>query len=278
MLVALMALVLSATAAPAQEGPYRPGMPETLERPVQTDPHPASVDRFRKVYAAKSRPRIMVLWNREVTDELGSAYRNRETEETTKFTEHTESSKSFSGHTDAGFESTGLTESAGSETTTRNKVQGRERMDSARRDSGMAEGTAWELQGAYAATMKEAGVRLIDRNLAIRKNATERQAGAGDIQGAETRAMSQSADIVVEILAVADPGAATGRVFRVNALDTRASRQLVSFTSSGLPASSTQSTFVAVKGGFEKRYREPTWNEVGRQLAVETMEALAGSL
>lgn len=277
-MLVLMALALPATAVLAQEDPYRSGMPETLERPVQADPHPASVDKFRKIYAAKSRPRMMVLWNREVTDELGSEYRSRETEETTRFTENTESSRNFSGHTDAGFESTGLTESVGSETITRNKVQGRERVDSARRDSGMSERTAWEMQDAYAVTMKQAGVRLTDRNLAIRKNATERQAGAGDVQGAETRAMSQSADIVIEILAVADPGAATGRVFRVKALDTRASRQLVSFTSSGLPASSTQSTFVAVKGGFEKRYHEPTWNEVGRQLAVETMEALAGAL
>jgi hypothetical protein len=241
----IVAAMAFSSAANAQ---YREGQPPTLDPPPPApDAETVAVSNFGPAYRRAGTPRIVIFWNRHFDDEVASRYRQK-----TEYEQH--------NHDDGAVH--------GSITT------GDERISSKRRDL-VTEPVDWDMEGAFNSAMTGSGARLVDRASIMRiQGVADGAEERANVQGIETRAITDKADIIVEILSSADSRAIDGISYRVVAKDVRNAVVLADFTTSGRPPA-RQMPYVAGPNGFERaRQPEPGPEDIGRQLAVELMQAL----
>lgn len=257
---------------------YRTGVPEVMTPPPEPAA-PAIAPLFRRAYAAQGSPRLMLFWNRAITDEVATPYQ-RETE--------THSSTSWgaqagsSGHTairpdgwgGRDIHSQRHSSASGGSTTTTRTTEALRRADGGQY-APVRDEDGWAFEDAFHAAFAEAGVRLVDRAMTVRGQARDAGREAPNLQAVEAQAMASHADYVVEVLPGRDAG---GPLFRVSVKAVRSGRVVASFTSAGLPPAPASPVFVPVPGrGYQEAV--PVVGPAGRghQLARETMERLAAA-
>jgi hypothetical protein len=256
---AFAAIILAALPVGAS-AQYRDGQPATMARPAApVDPSIGVSARFRTSYARAGSPRIVVFWNRTFDDEVASRYQDR----------------TVSAETES------ITRTAGGEIRKRmsDTASGTERVGAAARAGIGSESVDWQVEQAFTAALVQSGARLVDRGMAMRLTGAALGAGErSNIQELETRALSKSADLLIEVLQSNDPRAPNGIVFRVNVRDLRSARQLASVMTSGQPPQPRMG-YVAGPNGFVRATApEPSPSDIGAQVAVTLMSSLANGL
>jgi hypothetical protein len=239
--------------------------------PVVEDDRPA-VGAFAQRYWAHKSPRIVLFWNREMSDE---------TERKKVLTETTESADRYSETetTDVTNSDSGqnkLRELEGFKKNVTVKKTSEEAQDDNQRE-GLSEKTEFLLRKAVMDKLAAAGVRFIDRAMMIRTTALHQ--GYIEAQTAETHGLLNQADWLMEVLLVPDGDAPLGYGFRVALKNPRTSSVLSEFYTSALPVIRQQRRFVARHGGFEREPpRQATLYDVADALSRDILREFEQSL
>jgi len=267
-LATALAFGLVTTAAGAQT--YREGMPEVLQAPP---PRPgagamdaATASSFRAAYARHKSPRMVIFWNRQLTDSLSTSYEEwsrvslvdgRSAEKTVYY----DGAEANSARVAVAETRSGRTASTAD----------------GQRETGLAERADWRAAQGFNRTMLAGGARLIDRNLIMRSTAL-RSADKNDAQSVEMSALEGKADLLVEVLQTPDSSAPSGYTFRVDVKDIRSGTLLANVVTQGVPAPSGPGRFVATGSGYQReRPLPPTVDQVGARVASEVMRAMVST-
>ncbi len=257
---------------------FRSDMPQTLSPPsAAPSVEVARAGDFGKRYAAAGRPRAVLFWNRVVDDEVGAQFETMQHSRTV--TERTAGA--------AAAEVRGVNGAAGAvtqgsiETRERDSHQSTRRIDGGARPRGVGVRDDWALESSYTAALQNAGVRLVDRNVAMRLMQAKGNVSSPSEQPlVEARALAQAADWVIEVVPAPDAKGELGLAFRISVTDTRSGAILVRTVSLGRSADTDRPRpFVAGERGFVRGRAEPsTMESVGKQLALDTLSALGQRL
>lgn len=270
--IAVLMLSAALVPMPAMAAPlYREGQPEVL---TPAPPPPSRIDNARSAfpgaYARARKPRIMIFWNRNFSDEVTTVYRDRL---------HIEDNRSASGaaFTDRTDYWDGQTNSADVSASSRRTLDASvvtDRVDSP--NSRVASQPAdYQLEGAFTDALIGAGAILIDRSVSMRLTALGKDPGdTPNVQTLEAKALTAKADLLLEVQQYADSAAPSGVGFRVSVRDVRQARIIASFTTTARPETGP-AKWVAGRYGFEKATPvAPSLRRVGEQLGAETLSAL----
>lgn len=263
-LVASMGLPLPANAQ------YREGQPMVLAPASDPQSGVAAPDDtgFRSAYAKAGSPRITVFWNRQLSDTLSTQYDQVQQAEV---------------HASAG-QITRVSPSGNALATVRQSStvatlrEGERALPQAgEARSLLSERSEWPIASAFNTRLQRAGVRLVDRNMAMRSQAAgETAADRRDVQGLEIKALQGKSELLAEVLQTADPRAPFGVMFRVDIKDVSSGELLASVVSDGKPPIRGPGRFVAGRNGFERETPpEATPADIGDVVAIATLNALA---
>ena len=262
---ALGLIALSALVAPAS-AQYRTGVPEVLTPP----PPPASALStaariFRARYTQHGSPRIILFWNRALSDEVQSQYADRVSAVATTRTGAVEGPV---GETAYG--------AASGRIDTFDAASTRERVREGQRDS-MAEAADWKAETAFNRAFIDNGARFVDRSVAIRATAHGRKLGpTPNAQEIETSAMIGKADLLMEVLQTPDPDSPVGYSFRAEIKDVRSGQILATAVNNGSTVSHGPGRMVATSRGFVREApARASLEDVGESLAADLMRALS---
>ncbi|MET0372134.1 MAG: hypothetical protein ABW039_12260 [Sphingobium sp.] len=279
MLVATPAMAQYRDGQPPMSGPgnnMRAGEPETLAPPPPpADPALGAMSRFGYAYARAKSPRIVVFWNREFTDEVASKYEHYTRIDSAAVGVAASQSVAVGGFGIAAGASQGAAMSASS-TEIRSGV---DRVGTSQRASNYAETIDFDIEQAFQGTLSQSGARLVDRTSIMRTTGLAQGAGQeANVQGLETSAILNKADIVLEVVQMADSRKERGIAYRIIARNVRSGKVLARLSSDGEPPARPM-PLVAGPNGFVRAVQPAaTPSDVGRQLAVETMGALASAM
>jgi len=243
---------------------YRDGLPPVMTPPPHyAAPDPAGVlAGFADTYRRQGAPRVIVFWNRALSDATASAYELR-----------SDSRSDTHGAEDLTLYADGRTITRDSTTESSSRM-GLHRTDDGKR-GGLSERADWRAEEGFNKAMLANGVRLVDRAMAIRATAAGPGGGGGDAVAAESAALAGKADLLVEILQTPDASAPSGYAFRVDVKDVRSGALLANFVTRGDPPQGPR-RFVAGGNGYEReRPRAPSIGTVGAQVGQEMLTALA---
>lgn len=267
--IALVAALLAADLAIAQQ--YRDNMPEVLQapppRPGAAQLNAATTSAFRAAYARRKSPRMVIFWNRQLTDSLSTSY-----EEWSRFSlvDGRAVDKTYyeDGSTVAGARVVEAEARSGRSAATADGA----------RSVGLPERADWRAAQGFNRTMLAGGARLIDRTLIMRSTALQKGIDRGDTQGVEMSALIGKADLLVEVLQTPDEGAPSGYTFRVDVKDIRSGTLLATVVTQGVPPSGGPGRWVAGPNGYQReRPLPPTIDQVGARVASEVMSALVAN-
>lgn len=278
-LIPLVALVVCVGESLAQ---YRDGQPVIAPTPTATEPRAQNiVPIFLDVYRTAGRPRIALLWNREFTDQSHSTVIDKHVTR-----ESGTSSANSLDKTSQGAAESAVLKDAGesfdrSKTVTATKTFEAERA----RAVALAERHSAMLQRNFAAEMNRGGVQFIDRALAMRSTAAAQHRGGGDPRLIEADALLGRADMLLEILMIADKDAPAAHGFDVRVKDLKRGTEVASVYSRAVPPAPRQGPggWVAGSNGYEfKTAPAPAAqvgpDQIGAALARDVMFVLGSAL
>lgn len=262
---------------PFPAGLYRGGQPIVLssppEEPKASGPgEDAIIAVYRRAYRDLKRPRIAIYWNRTLTDRISQWFQPKRIKST--------------GEVELNFR---VPEGPLKGTGRGSRNLGLEHLRTDPIRAGMRERVAMEFQDGFYGPLLETGTRLIDRAAILRlerndlPNRLQRDT-APDIQALETEALKDYADLLLEVLLIADRKTPTGFAFRILVKRIRNGQIVASRFTRGIIAEDDddkdppKGELKPGPGGFyrvpvERKKIEP--KDIGRQLAIETMQILS---
>ena len=268
--------VLYADAALSQ---YREGLPVLDARP---QPVPAPLDKtvptFQTSYKSAGSPRIVLLWNREITDQFAAVSVDKEITNEIGSANTTGLDRTTAGPAGAAT----LRKSNSSHAA--NKVVTTVHTDETGplRQASLPEWAVTQIERAFTDAMNRAGVRFVDRALSIRMEAAKDHRNGGDPKLIETDAIQKRADLLLEILLVPDRAATAGYAFDVRAKDLRRGTEVGSiYSKAAVRRDQPRGDWVAGPSGYEFRVRPlevPPPSKVGEALAMDVMQMLSTAI
>lgn len=243
--IATLVAITPSQSLRAQNGEERP--PIMQPRPRAPDPASVAVSNFVPAYRRAGNPRIVIFWNREFSDEVSSEYRT-----VTEYEDIDDGQGMKSGRSSVG-----------------------EQRKTTKRKALVDEAVDWDLEGAFNQMLGRSGANMVDRTSIMRTQGVQDGAEErANVQAIETRAVAGKADLMVEILRTVDQRSPDGITFRIVVRDVNDARILADFTTDGRPPAQRMG-LVAGPDGYERaKPPEPGPDDIGRQLAVELMQAL----
>lgn len=270
-LLAAAALALAVGAPPSLAQQYRAGEPPTLPPPPQADPDApanATLNQFAEWNAASGRPRILIFWNRELTDETSTLEDRRfvETETrrngrtVTEDSTNTQFGNAFRSDDDSVSERR-LERGETSKVTTGGKYAALDRV------------TSRVLEDTFVNMFLAAGASIADRDALIRKISLDMPKSERlDLQYLEAKVLNENVAYLVEVLPDVEPSAPTGLIYSVTIRHVPSSSIMAKFMTSGEVASGAP-RFVATSSGFQKVIDDRNTPErVAAQVAIATMD------
>lgn len=253
---------------------YRKGVPGVVAAPAPPEDAGDKAGRaFAADYARMGRPRLVLFWNRAYDGPADNAWRD-ETVTRRSGQHHDLVTRRDAGADPATGGRVGTESTAGGFDETTVTTIGKRR-EAAPARAGAGESIDWRIEEGFRAAIQGAGGRFIDPAAAGRQAAQEQASTTPDMQAIETKALSDRADYLIEVLMTPEPSLPGGWRFRIEVKGIRSAETVVAFTSEGRPRSSSQHRYVATRQGFEVVPDAISFNDVGKALAVETMERLA---
>ncbi|MBX9746746.1 MAG: hypothetical protein K2X34_07580 [Hyphomonadaceae bacterium] len=231
-----------------------------------------TVQAFQSWNVARKKPRILVYWNRQLTDDILSKSRLREIDETTTEDGRTTLDKT----TASGPESVRHVDDQGM-SRKRTERWSEETQSTGGEYATMATLPSWRLESAFTNVFLSAGARLVDRNSALRTLSASTAVGPEqDLQRIEAKALSGRADYLVEVLPMEEKGSPTGMIFRVKVTRTADTQVIAQFLSAGEADTGPGAFTPGASGDFEwTGPRAPTIDEIGLKLALDTLRRIA---
>lgn len=254
------ALVATAIPAAAQERPgmppvqgqggYRPGLPDANPRRMEADPDQGLYQTFADFSAWNRRakqPKILLFWNRELTDDTTTRYRDR--------------SRGVEVVTAA----PGIVVSGYDRVREQERTTGGTAIDLHPDDDGI-------LESGFVSAFVRAGANLVDRNAMMRKVSTRHEQGdRSDQQFMESLALEQGVDYLVEIVPEYRIDSSSGMLFSVKITHLPTSQVKAQFRSEARPMDGPE-RLVAMPGGFQRhRENRNTPERVAETLAADAM-------
>ncbi len=259
-------LAVAALASPAA-AQYREGLPPVMAPPPpRIDPSAFGEGQSVGDYRRAGSPRLVVFWNRELSDRTSAGM-------DTVITEHGESAEGAAAAVSrSGRYSEGARVAAYEKET---RIGLREAPGDAR-SSLMSEEAEWRFMEAFQGRLMSAGIRLVDRPVAMRAIAAS-QDGPSDRQKAEMAGIARMADLMLAIVQAPAPDTPLGIRFKVAVTDLRDGTILATFVDDGNGPTRGPGRFVAGANGFE-RERAPSVEveSAGANLASALLARLAG--
>lgn len=258
------ALAALATPAAAQ---YRPGTPEVLT-PAPRAPSMRAGQEARSAddYRRAGSPRIVVFWNRELSDRIANDY-------DTVVMERGEASEGAAAAVSRNGRS-----AEGSRVTTYDREAriGRREVDDDRREGLLEEDREWQFLEAFQGRLQSYGLVLVDRSLAMRAVAAA-EGGPTDKQTAEMRGIAGLADLMMTVTQTPAPDAPLGIRFKIAVTNVKDGRMIATLVADGEGPPRGPGRFVAGANGFE-REQAPSLDaaQAGSNLASELLLRLAG--
>ena len=277
---ALPALLLAvASLAHAQ---WREGQAPTVTPPPAPAPAPAPdvVAPFTRAYAAAGQPRVVLLWNRTLSDDSAEQTLAKTVIRDMGTVKRGGSSETTSGS--AGKAT--ISESTQDHDRTRTITSGTQRLREGPRRTALSERDAILLERAFVSEMSRGGMRFVDRSVAMRTTAASQHRGGGDHQLIETDALLKHGDMLMEVVLVEDPEAPARYGFDVRVKDVRRGTTVASVYSRGVPVQPPQGSgaWVAGANGYEFKLPPapplPGPAQVGTTVARDVMQELQGAL
>ncbi len=268
----------------------------------------ASLRDFRAAYEAAKRPRIAVYFNRALSAEVrewipSNRLVNEGTAEFSRQDRHSGSTRvegkfqaasSASGDVnqdvalDARFEgkrSGGGSSSASGQSVVRQSVYAQQYVGPTGERDDPAEHWKLKFEDSVARSFLDAGARIVDRATIFRLMSFEQPntsglAGSISTNRVETGALKQYADILLELLVVADPEAPSGYAFRATAKRVvDGSLVATAYVDGSEIGKNERPRYVATDRGYVKEVRPlPTVVETSEALALAVMQSMAGAL
>ncbi len=264
---ACLSLVLLALASPAA-AQYRDGQPDVRPPRAEADPDDAAnaaLNAFAHWYQAAGRPRMLLYWNRQLTDETTT----RRTDKTIVDRTYGESTSGETTATDFG--EAKLKETDGTE---RNVTSRESEAITGKAYSKMNRQASDVMETVFVNTFLAIGADIADRDALIRRlSLSNPKEDRGDIQFLETQALASGIQYLVEILPDPQASSPTGLVFTVKIKHLPSSSLHAQFQTRAVPPPGP-SRIVAVQGvGFQRQAGadRTTPPMVAVQLATETM-------
>lgn len=254
------AFVLAAAAATAgaQQPMYRADQPEVLERAPadESGQWNAAVAKFARAYADAGRPRTLVMWHRAVSDRISD---ERQVTRSTV--------------------STG--ERARDNFAREVTLRWQERQVPA--GSFLAPVQAADYEAGLTQALLSAGVRLVDRNVAVRMTALQGTAGGKAAAGMDTatveaQAFADLADQILQVQLLPDANAPVGWRARLTLIEVRTGRVVadsVVDAEQQRSAASAQRHWVATDRGFQQQSAPIALARVARTDVLALMKAVA---
>jgi hypothetical protein len=264
--------------ATAQDMPLRAGQPAMAadgaqgrdERAVTLAPSPSAADparlvtdRFSAAYTRAGRPRIVVFWNRELTDDVASG-----TEEVTTLSADSNGQASVWQKERPRRRGVDIDAEARADQHLDAELRTRtQRIDAGRRTTPHGEAADFDIERGFTDALAKAGAQLLDRTALLRSGALD--SGTGNAQAIETRALLNRADWTLEVVAMGN-----GR-WRIVARDVANGRIVAQTASTGQPPTRVMPWIAGERGFVRATPRAVGFYDVGCQLAVDAMLAIA---
>jgi hypothetical protein len=271
------AVLLASVFAGAVEAQWRDGQaPVVQPAPPPVAPAPPDVlTPFASAYQAAGRPRVILLWNRSVSDQAATASTQQRVLRDSGNVKKGGSSETTTGP--AG--SASLSESTRQHDRTIVETTGTIQSSDGPRPSRLPEREATMLERAFVNEMGRGGLRFTDRALAMRTTAASQHRGGGDPQLIETDALLKHGDLIMEVLLVEDRDSPLGYAFDVRTKEVRTGVALSTVYSRAIPwpKAAAAATWQAGANGYELRSPPPaplTIPEIGQALARDVMVEL----
>lgn len=139
------------------------------------------------------------------------------------------------------------------------------------------EGYLWAFEDGFTRAFLQTNARLLDRATIMRALAASKDKGMGPKQ-VEMDALSDKADIYIEILIARSPGAQYGYEFKATAKEVKTGRILANSTSLNW-RKKTQDKIVVTSAGYEivnsQEQELPGVGELSKDLAIDLMNTLS---
>lgn len=246
--------------------------------PLERAPAPNFAAEFAQRYQRAGSPRLMLLWNVELSARTGQEWVLRDNEQ-------------LSGSRNLNMLKQTTTGLDGSATMSEGGVQSQSQRqreltvgqrEDAKRATVLSERNAAQLLRAFEARMRDGGARLVDYTLAVRTAAVNKDGPAttGDVNARtlEAAAVRNRAEMLLQILLVPDDHASLGYAFDVSVREVANGMVVTSlYTRAVPPPLPTHTSYAATNKGFEQRtvtLGKIGINDVGAKLADEIMNQL----
>jgi len=207
--------------------------------PVQRETAFAARDQivrdFSAAYQRAKKPKIAIFWNRELTDTLDEWYG----------TSRTVISQNGQGSLSGNYGSNNLNLSGSGNSQTSIEQQYRTGGDQRPQFS---ETRDWQFQDGFLGPFLKAGAYVVDRAAIVRLTGVN--AGGMNGKAIETKAISNMADILIEVLAANQGQSRSGYELRARVLETKTGRILGYVNSRGLKEWNQQPAVMATNQGF----------------------------
>jgi len=266
------AFVLIAGPADAQ---LRPNTPPVLQPPPQqrTDFN-AIVDRFQSTYTARNRPRMVVFWNRDFSDNVATTYEDQSSSVTRSKGGETETNETVNTQT-------GQSSLRELDTAREEQTQNRSRtvvVGPQQRSANLNETVEWRLETAFTNLLLAGSVRLVDRATIIRtSDGAISSTARPNLQAIETSSIKGKADLILEVLMSRDARSPTQFSYRVDVKSVDTGEIISRFVTTAMPRDAGQSYYVAGQNGFTRQTAPVSVEDVANELALEIMERLTAA-
>lgn len=244
---------------PMMAAPVKPVTSEDrrieAEAGERSEPSDAIIARFRQAYPASQPLSAAIFWNRKFNGQVSDWMSSRRSVVI--------SAGSLTGKIPDG------DVTLQGEGTAAAQVEYR----SAHANSGQA--PAFEIQAGFIRQLQQAGARPMDRNALMRLTDNALEDGtfsrlSPDNSRLEMHALAKHADLMIQLEGSGVSG------YRITVIDIKSGEIRTMVSASGLPPESEHpGRWVTSSTGFEKQREPITLEDVGQELALQTLQALA---
>ena len=241
---------------------------------------------FFKENKRMNRPKFILFWNRELSDEVVTYYIDYQA----KQAEATGGSISAYGRDSASVVG-GTWTGAGVSATSRRSVDisgstveatrvdqvGVARMNKDEARKNLDELINMKLESSFKSMFIKGGARLINREMAIRTTGVTAKADEKiNTHALETSAMVGKADLLVEIVLTPSFESETGLAFQANVVVIETGETLASVFTEAMPPTIDTVSYEATSNGFVRNVNREGFSDqtIGKQLAIDTMREI----
>lgn len=278
----LPALLLASPVGSDACAQMREGQAPVLAAPIHAAPvaPPDIAPVFARAYERAGRPRILLFWNQSLSEAIASATMSQEIVRQSSASSRNALDKSTAGP--AG--TAKISDSDNKDDSTRVTTRTSGYVGEPHPKAALSERNAAALEETFVSEMRRGGVRFVDKALAVRTTAAKRHRGGADPRLVETDALLADADLLMEIVFVADKDAPMGYAFDVRVKDVKAGTQIASTITRASPPRipGTPAGWTTGENGYEHHAAgpppKPGVTDVGQALARDVMSSLQPEL